>query len=169
VVVLLRVIFHAVRALFRRRIAPTNASAIRLRVWPNDIDINLHMNNGRYLSLMDLGRMDLIARIGVLRPAIRRGWLPVLGNVAIRFRRQLEPFESFTLRSRILCWDAKWFYMEQVFEKRDGDVAATALVRGVLRAKTGVIAPPDVLALISAPPESPAVPDAVAKWMAMLA
>ena len=25
------------------------------RVWPMDLDTNLHMNNGRYLSLMDLG------------------------------------------------------------------------------------------------------------------
>src|SRR6185503_3961101 len=34
-------------------------SNLSLRVWPNDLDLNIHVNNGRYLTLMDLGRMDL--------------------------------------------------------------------------------------------------------------
>jgi acyl-CoA thioesterase FadM len=37
-------------------------SVVRFRVWPGDLDFNLHMNNGRYLTLMGLGRLDLMAR-----------------------------------------------------------------------------------------------------------
>ena len=33
-----------------------------MRVWPNDLDTNAHMNNGRYLTLMDLGRFDLMTQ-----------------------------------------------------------------------------------------------------------
>ena len=30
---------------------------VALRVWPNDLDLNLHVNNGRYLALADIGRL----------------------------------------------------------------------------------------------------------------
>jgi acyl-CoA thioesterase FadM len=39
---------------------------IRLRVWPNDLDFNLHVNNGRYLALADIGRVHWFVRTGVL-------------------------------------------------------------------------------------------------------
>src|SRR5207253_9062755 len=35
-------------------------------------DTNGHMNNGRYLTLLDLGRLDLLLRIGAARPAMRK-------------------------------------------------------------------------------------------------
>lgn len=33
-----------------------DASVVGFRVWPTDLDINLHMTNARYLSVMDAGR-----------------------------------------------------------------------------------------------------------------
>ena len=45
-----------------------------LRVLPNDLDTNLHLNNGRYLTLMDLGRVDLMLRMGVMGELRRRRW-----------------------------------------------------------------------------------------------
>ena len=50
-------------------------SRISFRVLPNDCDINGHLNNGRYLSFMDLGRLHLVAQIGLLRVILRRRWL----------------------------------------------------------------------------------------------
>lgn len=44
-------------------------SHLAMRVWPTDLDVQRHMNNGRYLSLMDLGRMDLLVRSGFWRAA----------------------------------------------------------------------------------------------------
>ena len=38
---------------------------IRMHVWPHDIDLNLHMNNARYLSVMDYARIHLLARTRV--------------------------------------------------------------------------------------------------------
>ena len=43
------------------------ASRAVFRVLPNDCDMNLHMNNGRYLSFMDLGRVHLMAQSGLLK------------------------------------------------------------------------------------------------------
>ena len=51
------VMLTARRRLRRRgRLAPTGISRIRLTTLLTDIDLLLHMNNGRYLSLFDLGR-----------------------------------------------------------------------------------------------------------------
>ena len=43
----------------------TDVSRSRFRVWPTDLDILNHMNNGKYLSVMDIGRFDLMQRNGV--------------------------------------------------------------------------------------------------------
>jgi len=106
-------------------------SVVELRVWPNDLDVNLHMTNGRYLTLMDLGRFDLIFRMGMLRQMFRRRWSPVAASATIRFRRSLAPFQRFLIRSRLVCWDQRWIYFEQRFES-EGRLVALGDVRALL-------------------------------------
>jgi len=139
-------------------------SVLHLRVLPNDLDFNLHMNNGRYLTLMDLGRIDLTIRGGLL-PFIRKNkWAPLLGNCTIRFRRSLAPFQKYTLRTRLMCWDDKWLYMMQSFETADGKIAALALVRGLFAGSAGTIPPNELLALVGVTQSSPPVPEAYSSW-----
>ena len=130
-----RVIALCIGYLFNRsRIQPLDASVIQSRVWPLDLDANIHMNNGRYLSIMDLGRLDLIVRVGVVREVIKKRWMPVLSAATIRYRIPLMPFQKFNLETRVVWWDEKWFYMEQKFiiteGKKAGAVAAIAFVKG---------------------------------------
>lgn len=163
VVFLVRLVAVGISMLWKPRLTLLDESVITIRVWPNDLDLNLHMNNGRYLSAMDLGRMDLFARAGVLLPALRRGWYPLLGEAKIRFRRPLAPFAKYRLRTRLLGWDEKWFYGEQIFD-RNGEQAAVALVRGLLRGKEGNIAPDRIVALGGSAIASPPMPETVARW-----
>lgn len=113
---------------------PEAVSVLNLRVWPTDLDISLHMNNGRYLTLMDLGRTDLILRSGLWRHVMDNKWTPIASAVTIRFRRELRPFQKFRLETRMLCWDATLAIIEQTFVidggARDGQVAARALFKG---------------------------------------
>ena len=120
---------------FRPKLAPPfGTSTLNFRVWPNDLDTNLHMNNGRYLTLMDLGRVDLILRGGMWKIIAKNRWQPILSGAIIRYRRELKPFQKFTLQSRIVYWSDKNFVMEQVFMAKDASskeiIAAKALVRG---------------------------------------
>ena len=63
----LRVLWVWLRAKFGAKLGmPSGTSCVELIVLPNDLDTNLHMNNGRYLTLMDLGRLDLFVRSGLL-------------------------------------------------------------------------------------------------------
>jgi hypothetical protein len=59
-------------SLFRPKLeAPFGVSRLQFRVLPNDLDSNLHMTNGRYWNIFDLGRLDLILRMGLGRGAAR--------------------------------------------------------------------------------------------------
>ena len=113
-----------------------DASVVRFRVWPHDLDVSAHMNNGRYLTLMDLGRTDFMIRSGLWRHIWRNTWTPIASAVAIRFRRELRPFQRFELQTRLVCWDATLVVMQQTFVfiggPREGQIAARALFKGGL-------------------------------------
>jgi acyl-CoA thioesterase FadM len=115
---------------------PDGKSALFFRVWPHDLDPSLHMNNGRYLGLMDLGRLDVILQSGLWRAVLKHGWTPVANAAVVRFRRELRLFERFRLETRILAWTEATVFMEQTFLFADGDregqVAARALFKGAL-------------------------------------
>ena len=65
---------------------------ITLRVWPNDLDLNFHVNNGRYLALADIGRMHWFVSTGVLAIARQEKMFPVVGDAIAKFRRDLKVF-----------------------------------------------------------------------------
>ena len=150
-------------ALRRPRLHPLEESVITFRVWPNDLDVNLHMNNGRYLTLMDLGRLDLIVRIGVLGTLRRKRWNPVIGSLKIRYRRSLLPFQRYDIRTRLLCWDDRWFYLDQRFERR-GELVAVALVKGLFLGPEGRVPTQGVVDASAHRIQSPPPPEAVIAW-----
>ena len=58
-----RLAFLILSSVFRPKIDPVaETSHLRFRVWPHDLDTSMHLNNGRYWTLMDLGRADLMLR-----------------------------------------------------------------------------------------------------------
>ena len=154
---LLRVI---IGAFFRPRLKVLEPSVLRFIVWPNDLDVNFHMNNGRYLTIMDLGRIDLTVRCGIFGKMVRRRWAPVVGTVTIRFRKSLLPFQSYRLITRVVCWDEKWTYMEQRFERK-GEVVATATIKALFRAGKRTLRSREVLVAIGQEQRSPHMPPAL--------
>ncbi|WP_334174937.1 acyl-CoA thioesterase [Pseudoxanthobacter sp.] len=120
----------------RRLLVPEGISAVTMRVWPTDLDFNLHMNNGRYLTLMDLGRVDLMVRAGLGRALFARRWMPVLADAQIRYRRSLAPFQRFRLETQITGWNEHSVFIEQRFViaagPGAGEVAALASVRAMV-------------------------------------
>ena len=136
---------------------------LRMHVWPNDIDFNLHLNNARYLNIMDYARTHLLARTGLLEHIVRARWQPMVGAVWITYRRSLPLFSTFWLSSRLVCWDERWFYIEQTFEGREG-LAAVGWVKGVLRDKRGTVAPQAGIDVVAPGAVSPPMPEAIETW-----
>ena len=153
------------KARFRSRIGPLDSSVVRFTVLPHDCDLNIDLNAGRFLSFMDIGRVELMARMRVFNRVLRRGWRPVVGGVVIRYRRSVEPFERFTVQSRVVGWDDKWFYFEQILNRADGSMAAIAYARALLRTKGGTVPPRELIDLMGpADTTSPPLPAFVEEW-----
>ncbi|MBX7218807.1 MAG: thioesterase family protein [Blastocatellia bacterium] len=150
--------------LSREKLDPLGESAVTFRVLPNDLDINAHMNNGRYLTLMDLGRIDLIVRTGLGRVVRQQGWRPLVGSVLTQYKRSLNPFETYQLKTKVLCWDEKWIFLEQRFE-RNGKTAALGIVKTLFRhPRQGNVPPYEVMQAMGVGLNSPEIPLAVQLW-----
>lgn len=157
---------------FVRRAGLFEPSRIAFRVWPTDCDLNFHMNNGRYLTFMDLGRVHLLAQMGLLGVVLRRRWTPVLSAAEINFIRPLAPFAKFVLVTRLLTWDEKYFYIAQHFESpplRGRRLAAAGMVKGVLLHRGERIAPAVALKALALDIEPPPLPAVVQHWNALTA
>lgn len=162
--------FYRIPALaIRQRLRPLprlgvlDEDRVRMRVWPNDLDLNLHMNNARYLSVMDYARTHLLARVGLLDHIVRSRSQALLGAVWMTYRRSLPLFAPFTISSRLICWDGRWFYFEQTFTGAEG-LAAIGWVKGALRDASGAVDPHSVIARIAPGVASPPMPDTIAAW-----
>lgn len=156
----LRFLIVFLRALFKPRMATLDTSVLHFHVLPNDLDLNRHMNNGRYLSIMDLGRIDLITRIGLFSLARKNHWLPIVGTVHMRYRRPLKLFQPFELHTRLVYWDDKWVFIEQRITSR-GKICALGTVQGLIRAKNGNVPTSFIMKELGMNNERPAMPDDV--------
>ena len=120
----------------RPRVGIHDVARTKLRVLPTDLDFLGHMNNGVYLSIADLGRMDLLVRSGVWARFQKLGYYPVVASETITFRKSLQPWQRFDLESRVVGYDAKACYIEQRFVV-DGEIFATMFIRGRFLKKGG--------------------------------
>ncbi|HWG89490.1 MAG TPA: thioesterase family protein [Candidatus Thermoplasmatota archaeon] len=148
----------------RPRMSPLEESVLTFRVWPGDLDENRHMNNGRYLTLMDLGRTDLIVRTGILKAMLQRKWMALLAGATMRYRRPLNLLDRFTLHTRLVAWDDRWFYLEQRFVKR-GETAAIGWVRAAFRGPQGLVPTAELLAIVGHTDASPPLPEGLQHWL----
>jgi acyl-CoA thioesterase FadM len=107
----LRIIISILRALFRANMAPLDESVVHLRVWPHEADWS-NVHQAIYPLYMELGRWDVAIRSGLGRWMLTQRCAGILGGQMIRYHRPLKRFQAFELRTRVLGWDEKWFYME---------------------------------------------------------
>ena len=140
----LRLFFILIASLWRNKMSFLDESILNLRVLPNDIDIR-QMTNDRFISIMDLGRMDMAFRVGLIKPMFREKWVPLATFDTIRFRHFLKVFQKYRLRTKIIFWDEKTFYFEQQFE-RHNRIVATGYVCATCLGSDGPIDPERVIA-----------------------
>lgn len=155
-------IWHAKVQLRRRGPVPLNAvGRVRVRTMPTDIDLLGHMNNGRYGSLFDLGRFDLLIRTGLWDTVNERRWYAVVASETITFRKSLELWQRFTIETRLLGHDDKSVYMVHRAVVK-GEVYTEMIVRARFLKRSGGLVSHEELFEAVGRPEG--VPD-VAPWV----
>jgi acyl-CoA thioesterase FadM len=133
--------------------------------WPWDIDPWMELNNGRTLTLFDLGRIPLVLRTGLVGVLRRQGWgIAVAGNTT-RYRRRVRAFQRVEMRSRCIGWDARFIYMEQSMW-RGGECSSHILIRAAVTGKNGIVPPAEVLRAMGQDPQGPELPGWVQSWIA---
>ncbi len=115
-----RLLWVVLSTLWKPRITDIfTTGLLTFRVLPNDLDTNMHMNNGRYFSIMDLGRFDVMLKSKTFWKIFKQGYYPVVSSQSIRFKKSFGLFASFEVITLIESWDERNFYMHQKFIKDD--------------------------------------------------
>ncbi len=143
---ILRMLFLLIASFFKPRLLITKAkNSLTLRVLPNDIDLNMHMNNGRYLTICDLNRVDVFIRTGLAKTMLQEKWMPVISEHTMKYKRPLKLFQKYEVCMEIVTWDDRSFQMLHTFIV-DGQTVAEGTSRGVIVSKkTGVVPPEQVI------------------------
>ena len=161
----LRLIWAMLRAWRMPRIVPGDTIMREFRVLPNDIDINGHMNNGRYLTIVDLMLIEYFVRTGFAQTMLKAGWKPMSGGSFVTYRKGLQPFQKYTLSFTLDASDVHWNYMRFEFRKLGGAVCAAGYMKGAVVGKQGLISNEQSYAAASHSLEAKELPAHVAQWM----
>lgn len=133
---------------------------------PWDIDLWMELNNGRTLTLYDLGRTTAAQRVGLIRVLRRKRWGLTMAGASVRYRRRIRTFESFEMRSRLAWWDDRFFYVEQSMWKKNGECANHIVYRAAVTGKNGIVDPRNVIDEIDPGTVKPPPPYWISAWIA---
>lgn len=162
----LRLIWALLRAWRLPRIAAGDSIERRLRVWPGDLDINGHMNNGRYLTIIDLMLVEYFVRSGFARVMMKAGWRPMSGGAVITYRKGLLPGQRYRLRFCLAASDSSWNFMRFEFLRDDGTLCAAGYMKGAAVGRRGLVPNAESYARMGQVFEPRALPEAVQHWLA---
>ena len=163
--------FHLINVIARRNAPPTHRLYDEVtkscRVGLTDIDLNLHLNNAKYLKYMDLARLENLLSTGLMWKFIRANIRPIITNTEIAYIRELRTWQEFSVTARFIGIDEKYMYFEQRFTS-EGKLCTHAFTRFACVHKGRAQLAPEVFARLGITDPSPALPEPVLLWRDML-
>lgn len=134
---------------------------------PWDLDLWRELNNGRTLTLFDMGRLPLAKRVGLIETLKRERWALTMAGVVVRYRKRVRMFDKVEMRSRAIGWDDKFVYLEQAMFLKNGECANHAIYRSAVTDRNGIVRPPRLMAAmgVDTSVQSPDLPDWVQTWV----
>ncbi|SDW73172.1 acyl-CoA thioesterase [Litoreibacter albidus] len=132
--------------------------------WPWDLDLWRELNNGRTLTIYDLGRLPLAGRVGLIKVLKANGWGLTMAGASVRYRRRVRMFDRIEMRSRAVCWDDKFLYLEQSMRVR-GEATSHVLYRSAVTGKNGIVPPQQVMGALELSMDTPETPAWIKAWI----
>lgn len=160
----IRLIKEVVEASRMPDLHPLGTHVSHHRCWPQDIDQFIEMNNGRILTILDLGRTGLAQRVGLLRALRQNRWGLTIAGSSVRYRKRIKPFVKFRIVSKAVGWSERFFYLEQTIWIGD-ECAVQALYRSAVTNKKGIVNPARVFEAVGIDGPSPEKPAWVQAWI----
>ncbi|CAO3568133.1 unnamed protein product [Mortierella alpina] len=84
------------------------------RVWFDDLDLNIHLNNSSYNKMMDFARIDLCTSLFPSWQHLHKFDI-MLAQAVLLFKAEVPRFSKYTITSRIFTWDDKWIWIQHRF------------------------------------------------------
>lgn len=142
----------------------SDTSEIEIRCQLNDIDNFFEMNNGRVLTLFDLGRTDLAIRSGLGKMLLKKRWGLVVAGSTIQYRKRIRAFDKVTIKTQVAAIDERWVYIEQSMWVK-GKPCSSALLRTGVTKGGRVVATQEVLEAMGKPDWKLPPTGYVAEWI----
>lgn len=131
---------------------------------PLDLDLWWELNNGRTLTIYDLGRIPLAERTGLIALMRRQGWGLTIAGSVVRYRRRVRMWDRIQIQSRLIGWDRRFLYIEQSMWRPDGTCTSQAAFRAALTDGKGIVTTDRITAALDIAAESPDLPAWVRAW-----
>ena len=131
--------------------------------WPWDLDMFFELNNGRSLSLYDLGRLPMARRSGFLKLIRQQGWGMSMAGATVRWRHRVTLFQRFEMRSGALGRDARFLYLHQTMWRK-GRALSSVIYRVAVTDKNGIVDTQRVADAMGIPEWDPQMPEWVMLW-----
>ncbi|MCK8463977.1 thioesterase family protein [Aliiroseovarius sp. S1339] len=132
--------------------------------WPWDIDLWRELNNGRTLTLYDLGRIPLAGRTGLSRMLIKNRWGLTMAGASVRYRKRIRTFVRFEMRSRVVGWGDRFIYVEQSMWLH-GECANQIVYRSAVTDRNGIVPTARVVEALGYGGPPPVLPQWVQAWI----
>ena len=123
---------------------------IAMMVLPQDIDPFMELNNGRYVTLLDLGRYGYGSRVNINKFLKKQKWSLTITGTYNEYRYRLRLFQRFVLKTKIIGYDENWFYFFQKIE-RNGKTHMASVVKYAFTSKNGIVKPKEVVEAMGEP------------------
>ena len=143
---LLRLVRVIVKSQFQEKLSFDNdyTDSVNLIVLPQDIDPFMELNNGRYVTLLDLGRFSLGGKVNMASFLKRNNWSLTIVGTYNEYRFRLRLFQRFILKTKIIGYDENWFYFFQKVERK-GKTHMASVVKFAYTSKEGLVLPKEVI------------------------
>lgn len=119
-----------------------------------------------YSAWTGLGRWHYVFSSAFKQAAMKHRWIPVTTAETITFKRSIKAGEKVSLRTQIVCWNERCFFIKQIFLVAE-EVRAVAISEGIVRSPSGHLKPGDVFASFGRSQKSPEIPEEIQKWYSM--
>lgn len=160
---IVRVAYHTLKHRNAPDLAPGEPHISQHRCWPVDLDLWWELNNGRTLTLYDLGRIQLARRMGLIKALRAKGWGMTMAGVTARYRRRVTMFDRFEMRSRAIGYDERFLLLQQSMWK-DGEALSSVVYRVAVVGENGIVPIPEVLEAMGIEDWTPELPAWVKSW-----
>jgi acyl-CoA thioesterase FadM len=135
----LRLITASIKAMRQEKLHPQHMCENSFICMPWDIDMFFEMNNGRVLTLCDVGRFVMAIRIGLVKVLRKNKWGLVVAGSTVQYRKRIRMFDKVVMRTQIETYDERWIYITQSMWV-GGKPASSVLLRTGVTSKGKVIA-----------------------------